>query len=430
MTKGRGLAAGAARRKARSACRVVAVCVWAGAVGLDAFAQSCDGFGGYGFRGSVRTPSAGEFQDVITPMGDGRVLVVAGNDVYVETSAGSRRWRLWTTLAGDGAPVIYPAFAHTSPDGTRVAIGNGFDFVGLLTLDDAEIVWFSASHFDAAWYDNSWLAVRDFGDVNVYDLSTDPSNPAKTLIITDGPYSAGIAFDNRGNLYTGTGLTLDGPSETGWVKVFDFEKWVSILLDNAPPIDYEQEGNVVCDLLSAASLGFDSGGNLHVGGGDFFSPADQDYLAFVSSSTVADALAGLGPADRDDPADVCSVDPSDDDSNWYDAVYNSVAGEMLVRDAWTSTIYVYAPAGGVTCDNIVSLGARCKPRGALRVKARLAKPAPPGGFLYLAVDDIPFRVAVDRRRIALKLRDLGTGEHVATLTDPADCGWSATCSMP
>lgn len=367
---------------------------------------------------------------MIAPTPDGRVLVVAGNDVFVESAAGSRRWRYWTSLVGEGAPVMYPAFARVSPDGSRVAIGNNFGQVALLSLDNAETTWFRAGHYDAAWYDNTWLAIRYGGAVTFYDLSGDPADPEGTTVIANGPFDAGIAFDDEGNLYTGTGLTLNGPSQTGWVKAFVFEDWRDVLIDKAPPIDYEQNGIVVCDLLSAASLGFDSGGNLHVGGGDFFSPPDQDYLAFVSSSAVADALNGLGPADNQDPADVCTVDPSDDEFNWYDAVYNPATGEMLVRDAWTSTIYVYAAPGGIGCDDLTSLDASCKGHGKMKVKLRLATPGHPGAFVYFSVNGSPHRAAVHRRRASVTLRDLPSGEYVVTLTDPAGCGRISTCTMP
>ena len=59
-------------------------------------------------------------------------------------------------------------------------------------------------------------------------------------------------------------------------------------------LSFETQGRAVADALSGASLGFDSLGNLLVGGGDFFGSGDVGYAAIVDADAVAAALGG-GP---------------------------------------------------------------------------------------------------------------------------------------
>ncbi|MCG3132884.1 MAG: hypothetical protein FLDDKLPJ_03751 [Phycisphaerae bacterium] len=385
--------------------------------------------GDYGLRGVAPLPSAGAFQDMFDVHPDGRVIVVAANDVYVETSPGARRFEPRGGLPGGGGPVSYPAFVRVSPDGTRFAVGNSFDAVGVFDVETLAGAWFFVGHYDAEWFDDVHLAIRDAGDMTLLDTTSDPKAPVNPRFMTGGPFSAGVAFDGAGNLYTGTGLTTGGPSQTGWVKGFTRARWQSAV-EGAPPIDYEAEGVQVCDVLSAASLGFDVSGNLHVGGGDFDS-GDVDALGVVAGEAIAAAWRGEGPADNKNPDEVRRVDPdAANDFNWYDATYNAALGELLVRDAWTSFAYVYTAGSGVTCEEVRAFRARCSASGRVRARVRLSGETHDGVVLYATLDGVPHQAEAAGRKARWSWRGVDAGEHTVVLTDPADCGAGVTVTCP
>jgi len=148
-----------------------------------------------------------------------------------------------------------------------------------------------------------------------------------------------VAFDAAGNLYTGNGFAGAGPSQTGWVKVFANSAWTAAI--GGPPLDFEATGTLVVDALSASSLGFDSEGNLFVGGGDFSDPSQTDFVAVIRSTAVQAATAGGGAVDTGDPTLVRKLDPDlANDANFF-AVRNSTgSGELFVFET-PATIYVY-----------------------------------------------------------------------------------------
>lgn len=405
---------------------LVAIAVSVSLIGAKALASD---IGGYGLRGVAPLPSAGAFQDMFDVHPDGRVIVVAANDVYIETSPGSRHFELRGALPGEGGPVSYPAFVRVSPDGTRFAVGNSFDAVGVFDVQTLAGTWFFVGHYDAEWFDAVHLAIRDAGDMTLLDTTSDPKAPVNPRFMTGGPFSAGVAFDATGNLYTGTGLKLNGPSETGWVKGFAYARWREAV-EGGSLIDYEAEGVQVCDVLSAASLGFDASGNLHTGGGDF-ATGDVDALGIVAAEAIEAAWRGEGPADNDDPDEVRRVDPDGtNDSNWYDATHNAALGELLVRDAWTSLAYVYTVGSGVTCDDVRAFRARCGASGGVRARVRLSGEAQDGVVLYATLDGVPHQGAVDGRKARWTWRGVNSGEHAVSLTDPAECGAAVTVMCP
>ncbi len=313
---------------------------------------AADAFTGYTSSGSLALPS-GATEFGVLP--DGRLITVAGASVFVETATGSGGFGLQGTLPGADFPSFGPAFVRVSPDGSRVAVGSnggpGFDDyrVGVFALSDLTGDWFSAGHFDGRWYDDTHLALTagEFGQPAVVTLldtdSADPSNPANPAIVTGiGGASAGIAFDAAGNLYTGNGFAGAGPSGTGAVKYFLYSDWSA-----AGPVDFENQGLLIVDVLSAGALGFDPEGNLYVGGGDF-AAGELDFAALVRSSAVADAIAGNGPADPLDPAEVRPFDPDQANNfNFYDLDYNDVTDTLYIREGGTVYTYVVPEPGSL-----------------------------------------------------------------------------------
>lgn len=308
-------------------------------------------FPGYQYSHTFTMPAGATVFDVLN---DGRLIVLVGDDVHVETAAGSNSFSQTGTLPSADFPSFGPAFIRVSPDGSRIAVGNngGASFssyeVGVFDLVALTGVWFSANHFDAEWIDNTRLAVTagDFVNPSVVTVldtaSADPQNPTNPIIIGGiGGASGGIAFDFAGNLYTGNGFQTTGPSGTGAVKAFTKAAWEAAL-GGGPPLDFETGGILVVDILSASPLGFDGRENLFIGGGDFSSDADFDFVALVRSSAVADALSGMGAADPDDPNEVWRLDPDKANGfNFFSANYNPILGRLYVHDGGGTTVHVY-----------------------------------------------------------------------------------------
>lgn len=306
-----------------------------------------DAFTDYGLAETFNLPDEASVFDVL---GDGRLITLVGTDVYAETTIGSRSFDSLGTLAGADFNSYGAAFLRVSPDGTRIAIGNSggalYDNyqVGVFSLIALAGDWFDVNHYDAEWIDDTDLALTAgvFGDpsiVTALDTTITTGGPVNPTVIENiGGSSSGITFDAAGNLYTGNGYDGAGDSDTGWIKAFAPAEWKPDLTGGTPA-NFETGGTLIADLLSAASLGFDAEGNLHVGGGDYLGGAEQDNAALVRYSAVDDALAGE-PVDTTNPLDVRRFDPDSDSSfNYYDVNYNNFTGELYVREG--ATVYSY-----------------------------------------------------------------------------------------
>jgi len=394
---------------------LVAVCLTNVASALRA-----DRFDDYTLMGFYAPASAGAFQDAFDCLDDGRVIFIAANDVFIESSPGSRTFKALGPLTGQGAPVSYPAFIRVTPDGSLFAVGNNFDAVGIFRLRDLRGVWYRVDHFDADWLDNRHLVIRAGEVVTLLDTKSSPEKPVNPILIDNCPVSAGITFDVDDNLYTGNGFGNGEPSDTGWIMYFPAKRWRGVLRGD-PVIDFEEEGVLVVDLLSATALGFDAEGHLHVGGGDF-DTGDLDYAGLVNAGAIADAIAGRGPADPEDPDEVRKLDPdSNTPDNWYDVTISAVKRELLIRDGSTSTVYVHGLPGGVKCDNVRKLKAKCRAGSHIRIRVRLRDGRNDGDTMYVAADDIPFLETVKGKKLISRSGGWDAGEHSVSLVDPSEC---------
>lgn len=330
-------------------------CVGSAAMHASSSSARADAFSAYQFAGPFSLPAGTDVFDVLQ---DGRLIALVGEQVFVETSIASRTFSIGGTLPAAEFPFFGPAFLRVSPDGTRIAVGNngGSSFgdfkVGVFDASTLSGQWFSAGHLDAEWADNAHLAITtgDFvnpGVVTMLDVtSPDPLNPSNPVVVNNiGGASAGIAFDAAGNLLTGNGFTSQGPSGTGAVRAFTNAAWTAVL-SGGTVIDFENDGVPVVDVLSASPLGFDSEGNLYIGGGD--AAPDTDFVALVRWSAVAAAVAGGGPADPSDPAQVRQLDPIPaNDSNFFSANFNPVTAELYIRDFGDDSVHVYRDPKGI-----------------------------------------------------------------------------------
>lgn len=313
--------------------------LWIGFAALGFNPVLADTFDEYLLAEEFALPAGGGPFDFLD---DGRIIVVAGADVYIEDAIRSRTFTFLGALENANIPAFGAAFVRVSPDGDKIAIGNnGFGKGSEVGIFEPQakggvisVSWYEVQHFQAAWRDNDTLLLSvglPTTAVTALDLS-DPEAPTITVIITNiGGASAGVALDAEGNLYTGNGFAFAGPSETGWVKAFAHADWTAALAGGAA-LDFEAGGTLVVDLLSASPLGFDAEGNLYVGGGDFGS-GDLDHAGIVRASAVAAALAGGEPADPDDPLQVRSFDPDAGfDGNFYDVNFNATTCELIIRE--------------------------------------------------------------------------------------------------
>lgn len=297
----------------------------------------------------------GDFDDnvLFTDLPDGRLLLVNGPGISVETGVGTGTF----TNIGDyttNAPTFGPTIAAVSPDGTRVAIGSnggGSIFVAdTVAPTPGTTQAFDAADFAGVWLDNDRLLISNFNGVDLLD-TTQPTNAAVTNIVTNiGGASAGITLDSSGNLYTGNGFDFaTGGSNTGSIKVFVAAD-IQAAITSGTAIDFENSGIEVADLLSASTLGFDGFGNFFVGGGDLFGGSDDvGYAGLIAAAAIADRLA--------DPINVPLIDLNSDPSilrmfetpqNFIDAqqspgwVYNDFTGELLLGYFEQSEVFAFA----------------------------------------------------------------------------------------
>ncbi len=341
-------------------------------------------FNDYAAAGSFALPVGVRVFDVLA---DGRIIGLADDEVYVETAVGSRVFAVQGMLPNADIAGFGPAFLRVSPNGGTLAVGNNggssladFD-IGVFDTLSLSGTWFRVNHFDAEWYDNRHLAVTagDFGNPSFVTLldtqSSDPLNPTNPMIVANiGGASAGITFDTAGNLYTGNGFGTSGPSDTGALKVFGQAAWQAAL--QGSPLDFENSGVLVIDLLSASYLGFDPEANLYLGGGDFIS-GELDFGALVRSSAVVQAVQGGGLVDPDDPALVRRFDPDTaNDSNFYTVNHNAVTRELYFQDSSAQTVHVFEappkPAPAVSSRGLITIivAIVCIGSGLIQVRRR------------------------------------------------------------
>ena len=288
---------------------------------------------------------------------DGRLLMVTGNSVFLESHAGSAVFSEVAVLdASQTGGSTDPAFLTVSPDGQRIAIGTGFgkpvavfetNALGSpnapTTLTSGSLAdYFTVGHFDGTWFDSTSLALTagEFGQpafVSMLDTTSSPNSPNNELVITNiQGGSAGIAFDREGRLFTANGFANGTGSDTGNVRAFELHEWLR-------GADFENEGTLIGDILSGNALNFDADGNLFVGGGDF-NNFDAGYLGVINTHAIADALAGSGPIDPNNALHLARLDPRLDGFGFFGSAFNPATGELYITDGQTWYAAVPAPS--------------------------------------------------------------------------------------
>jgi hypothetical protein len=303
---------------------------------------------------TLPAPGPGSFGNVLLdPLPDGRLLLLNGVEVLVETAVQSGSFTSLGSISSF-VPGFAPSFLAVSPDGTRAATGtNKFGGSHLFVFDTADPTNFSRyamQEFAGEWIDHESLAIATYTSGSAITLLDMTTSSMKEIVTNIGGASAGVAFDAAGNLYTGNGFDFapDG-TEAGWVKAFTAADWQNAR-DTSTPLDFETDGIPIADLLTANPIGFDPSGNLFVGGGEFFPPGDMGYAALVDAASVADALAN--------PSNVPPISASSSASILRKFIsppvtvdfaqapvwnYNMATGELYLNYAFgDGTVYVYA----------------------------------------------------------------------------------------
>jgi hypothetical protein len=260
---------------------------------------------------------------------EGRLIAATGKNIYLQRTYGSDQWDLVATVHA----TMDPSFIHPSPDGSKIALGAGYQAplaiidTTALSVANPPLLWDASNNpatgvtlfpnvkfYDGDWADNRYFVINggdwpegcegppydpeecDFvSGVGVVD--TQHANPALyqgDALITDIPgASSDVDVDADGNLITGIGFG----TSTGELKIWSSSEWDPA---NPPATALQYTANTKTVLtgssggpLSGAYLGSDAEGNLHVGGGNYFgSPQDYGYAALIHNSVVSRVLGG------------------------------------------------------------------------------------------------------------------------------------------
>ncbi len=261
---------------------------------------------------------------------EGKMLAATGRWVYIQAAVGSSEW----IKVGEVNVTMDPSFIKISPSGEQVALGMGY--YGKLLVFNASVLdagtpeapvdliaseqvkKFYENCYDAAWVGETHLVINgdwwvEYGvslesGVAALDIRNEDNWSVPVCGIIPGS-SSGIAVDQDNNLYFGIGYS---ENRTGEIKVWPANTWWSDSRALGMEMAYDgPEGFIIAEgVLSAAYLGFDGEGNLHVGRGPFgtsyccISPPSEEagFAALINHrlldearAFIADPTVGFSP---------------------------------------------------------------------------------------------------------------------------------------
>ncbi len=282
-------------------------------------------------------------------LSNGAFLALNETQILQETSVASGTFTPVGSLPASFSPSFGPSFLAISPDGTTAAAGDQGGHIAVFnpSSPSSAAIDTLSDDFDGTWFSNNQLAITNSNGVQILNTTS----KAVTTVVSDiGGASAGITFDSAGNLYTGDGFYFGtGANQTGLIKEFSKASWQSAL-SSGTPLDFQASGTLVAQLLSAASLGFDSSGNFFVGGADFFSGTGNfGYNALVSAAAIQSAIAlppTIGLITGSSPPSVLRQfdSPADDISNFDSGfwTYNNATGDLDLRYFGDTNVQVFS----------------------------------------------------------------------------------------
>ncbi len=302
----------------------------------------------YGLVGSFELPAGAAAFDVAP---DGRVAAVRGGEIHFQDAPNAPGFTRLGSVPSSLINAFGASFIRVSPNGARIAIGDGnfgsgasvllLDAASLSPSADSPVATVLTPNYDATWSGNTTLLVTgaQFG-VGSFLSRVDADALTSTTVLTNvGDGSGGVAIRN-GLAFVGAGFDLTPGSgvETGDVRAVD----LATLLATGTPLDYASAGTLAARALSGAFLAFDDVGSLVVGGGDF--SGENGFASVIDGDAVNAALAG-GPFATS--ANGLSLAPAG--GQFYSTAFNPVTGEVLVRAFGDDTVFRYAvPAPSVT----------------------------------------------------------------------------------
>ena len=313
------------------------------------------GIPAYSLVGTFDLPTGASAFDVLP---DGRVIAIIGDDIVRQSAISGSAYEPLGSLPAGTVSSFGASFLRLSPDGSTLAVGNNtfgdgnavhtLALAALNTGAPTPTTSWSIPNTEAHWTDNDTLFVSGFGAQAIVSEIDLAGATARTVIADIAGASGGITTDGT-YLYTSNGFDFGpGGSDVGEVRAFRLSDIASLAAGDA--LSFETQGRAVADALSGASLGFDSLGNLLVGGGDFFGSGDVGYAAIVDADAVAAALGG-GPI-APDSAELRLTPRLATDS--YSLRFSPATGELLITffDNTTfaagTTVYRYqVPAPGI-----------------------------------------------------------------------------------
>ena len=251
-------------------------------------------------------PANGSFSTVFDFLPDDRLVTFNGFEVSVQNRPGSSDFEPIGTLPSEFSGGS-PAFIVTAPDNSSFVLSTGADgniFTLPTTGGEAELITniplnFSAT-FDPEQSDELFInrGTQPEGDFSGSEVERLLLSTGDTqTIVEDIPgASAGVGFDEEGNLYTGIGLD---PNEqrTGEIRRFSSLD-VEQSIQTETPLDFDDDGEFVAQVLSATGLFFDEEGDLWVGGGALSENGQQGFIAEVNPQT-GEIIRRVDPSDGD-----------------------------------------------------------------------------------------------------------------------------------
>ena len=219
---------------------------------------------------------------------DGRLIVYSSGTLYIEQAANVGLFDpIALNISGNASSM------KLAPDQQRVALGTGDDVnICLLSTGICEV--FAKPNFQFEWIDNRYLLVTaspQIGTnyVNTLEIldtdSADAMNPNSQTLIDLHGVQAGVTLDFDENL-----IVAIYSSGEGHLYAFDQAAWTAAWLSET--ILTAGDGVFLGSALSGAYLGFDSWGDLLVGGGN----GNGDPVALVIKKEFIDEIKlGLSP---------------------------------------------------------------------------------------------------------------------------------------
>jgi hypothetical protein len=287
----------------------------------------------YSSVGAFSLPSTSSVFDVAA---DGRVLALTESGaIQRQAFPGASTYTPLGSIPGGLIPSYGPGFVKISPDGAHLAIGdNGsanqmwiVPTAGLTTAGPTPVQTIGVSNFDAAWSTAGRLYVSGFAGSAPGLFRIDITPSAVTTVVSNiGDGSGGVAV-RAGRIYTSIGYDpAPGEPNKGLTRSFG-----QAALDGAnSPVAFST-GTFAAQANSGSSLGFDTGGNLILAG-------DGGVSVFDLATSQRYDLPGLSAG------------------GFYSAVFDGVAGEILVRSYGSDTVVRYGIVPGPAAAGLMAVG--------------------------------------------------------------------------